>query len=274
MEYQNNEETRDRRRMRDDMDEPDRRGDMTPRRMDMKHEGVMRESREHRGMARGKTRDTREQEEHASEAYSLISDHMCRALDFHSQLADYFCFLGLQGYKRMAEYQFMKECAEMRKMHRRYIDVHERLLPVHDVKKPNIIPQAWSQYSVKDIDDNILVRSVKMGLEDWYEWEKETKEVYTEACDILQSVGLHTDYEYVKELIEDAEKECKKVMRIMEKLNGTGYDVTTVHGMQDKLHEKYKKKYHDRFTTKNNYPVGEWEDEEGRRRYSRRTIGY
>ena len=36
----------------------------------------------------------------AEEIYMKLDEHMQKALSFHEQLADYFCFLGLQGFKR------------------------------------------------------------------------------------------------------------------------------------------------------------------------------
>lgn len=206
------------------------------------------------------------------ELYSMIDERMSQALCFHSQLADYFCFLGLQGFKRMAEYQYMRECAELRKMHRRYIDMHEKVLPMCEGEKPQLIPKDWSRYTTQDIDDSVIPRFVRMALKEWYEWEKETKEMYEEVCDQFQNLGMHADCEFVKDLITDAEKECKKIMRLYEKLNGTGYDVNTIHQVQDKYHEKYKKKYQDRFTVKNNYP--QYDDMESRERRRIRRIGY
>lgn len=39
----------------------------------------------------------REKEQSAEQIYSELDEHMKKALCFHEQLADYFCFLGLQG---------------------------------------------------------------------------------------------------------------------------------------------------------------------------------
>lgn len=193
----------------------------------------------------------------AEDLYAMIDERMCMALEFHSQLADFFCFLGLQGFKRMAEYQFMKECAEKRKMHRRYIDMHHKILPIQDIETVRMIPKEWERYTTEDVDDSVIPKYVKMGLKEWYEWEKETKSILEDVCDQMQRMGAHADCEYVKELIVDGEKECKKIMRLYEKLNGTGYDAKAVHQMQDKYHEKYKKKYEDHFTVKNNYRVAD-----------------
>lgn len=53
----------------------------------------------------------REKEQCAEEIYLRLDEHMQKALSMHEQLADYFCFLGLQGFKRKLEYQYMSEVA-------------------------------------------------------------------------------------------------------------------------------------------------------------------
>lgn len=212
------------------------------------------------------------------EIYDTVGERMCLATDFHSQLADFFCFLGLQGFKRMCEYQYMKECAGLRKVHRRYIDHHHRVIPpdsgVYAGEKPDIIPDEWTRYTTQDIDDSVIPKFVRMALTKYYKWEMETKEILTEQCERLMAMNAYADYEYLKELLQDVEKEIKKVMRLYERLNGTGYDVTAIHGMQDTYHEKYKKKYDDHFTTKNNRaPMQPWDDGEDRP-YRSTRIGY
>lgn len=219
-------------------------------------------------------KSSKENESILEDVYTAISEHMCKALAFHEQLADYFCFLGLQGFKRMLEYQYMKECAGKRKLHKRYIDMHHKLIPFKQVQLPQFLPADWARYTTQDIDDNVIPKFVRSALKAYKEWEESTRDCYKEQCKMLMDVGLVTDYEFVKELVLDVEKELKKISRMIENLNGTGYDVNMVHGMQDKYHEKYKKKYNDRFTTKNNYrPEPETWDGEYRRR-TREKIGY
>lgn len=203
------------------------------------------------------------------DVYLKVDERMCKALNFHEQLADYFCFLGLQGFKRMCEYQYMKECAEKRKVHKRYIDMHHKILPTVGCTGMNIIPKEWERHTTHDIDDSVIPKYTKTALKTYYDWEVETKEIYKELCNKLLQMGEHSDYEFLKELVLDVEKEIKKIMRLYENLNGTGYDVNAIQSMQDKYHEKYKKKYNDRFTTKNNYrhipPYAQYGDDEERK---------
>lgn len=228
------------------------------------------------------TYETNRKEKHGEEIeeiYSRLDERMCQALCFHEQLSDYFCFLGLQGFKRMLEYQYMKECAEKRKLHKRYVDIHHKVIPVkQNMSSPVLIPSEWSRYTSHDLDDSVIPKYVRMGFKRWEDWEKETRDIFEQCCDMVQHLGLHTDYEYIKELVLDVEKELKKIKRIIDSLNGTGYDVNMIHGVQDKYHEKYKEKYNDRFTTKNNYVYDGYEDDiydrRGRRGGRRKRIGY
>lgn len=209
-------------------------------------------------MSNPNRRMSKEQNEQvAEEIYSKMDEHMQKALCFHEQLADYFCFLGLQGFKRMLEYQYMKECAEKRKLHHRYIDAHHRILPVKQVQTPVFLSGDLRRYTTKDITDSVLPKFVRAALNEYQEWEEKTKELLEEQCERLTSLNMIADYEYVKELMLDTENELKKLERIMEKLNGTGYDVNMIHTMQDKYHEKYKQKYNERFTKKYNNTNGE-----------------
>lgn len=201
---------------------------------------------------KNRTRKTKADMQQIEELYCMLDARMCKALAFHEQLADYFCFLGLHGFKRMAEYQYMKECAGKRKLHKRYIDMHHKILPVKECDVPILIPRDWSRYTTHDIDDSVIPKFVRMGLKQYYEWEKETKQFYEELCEKLMAWGMYADYEYVKELVLHVEKEIKKIMHLYESLNSTGYDVNAIHTTQEKLHEKYKQKYEERFTRKRN----------------------
>ena len=117
----------------------------------------------------------------------------------------------------------------------------------------NLLLDTQKEYSRSNRmkDKIIIVLIVLMFLE--AVWETETKELFKELCNKLLQMGEHSDYEFLKEFVLDVEKEIKKIMRLYESLNGTGYDVNAIQSVQDKYHEKYKKKYNDRFTTKNNY---------------------
>lgn len=198
----------------------------------------------------GTTRNKRMQENIAEEVYMKLDEHMQKALNFHEQLADYFCFLGLQGFKRKLECQYMDECANKRKLHHKYINLHQKLIPLRQAQFQQMIPRDWSKYTTNDVNDSVLPKFVKSAMEQYKQWEHETKELYEEQWQKCMNNGMGADAEYISKLIQDVTKELKEINRMCEQLNGTGYDVIAIHSVQDKYHEKYKNKYNDTYTNK------------------------
>lgn len=186
----------------------------------------------------------------AEQVYIELDEHMQKALSFHEQLADYFCFLGLQGYKRKLEYQYMNEVADKRKLHHKYINLHQKIIPLRQVELPQMIPRDWNKYTTTDVNDNVLPKFVKSAMEQYKEWEDKTKQKYEELWQKCMNYGLVADADYISKLVSNVTKEIKKINRMCEQLNGTGYDVTSIHGMQDKYHDKYKSKYEEEYTNK------------------------
>lgn len=192
----------------------------------------------------------REKETHAEEIYLKLDEHMRKGLSMHEQLADYFCFLGLQGFKRKLEYQYMNEVAEHRKLHHKYINMHHRIIPMQNVDFPRMIPSDWSRYTTMDVNDNVLSKFVKSAMEQYKTWEEQTKQFYEDLWQDCLNYGMLADADYIAKLVKCSTKEIKDVTRICEQLNGTGYDAVSIHNMQDKYHKKYKSKYEEEYTNK------------------------
>lgn len=168
----------------------------------------------------------------------------------HEQLADYFCFLGLQGFKRKLEYQYMNEVAGKRKLHHKYINLHHKIIPMKQVEVLHIIPSDWSRYTTNDVNDNVLPKFVRSAMQQYKDWEEQTKQLYEELWQQCTNYGMTADADYISKLVKNVTKEIKEINRMCEQLNGTGYDSVSIHSMQDKYHKKYKSKYEDEFTAK------------------------
>lgn len=113
-----------------------------------------------------------------------------------------------------------------------------------------MIPRDWSKYTTNDVNDSVLPKFVKSAMEQYKQWEHETKELYEEQWQKCMNNGMGADADYISKLIQDVTKELKEINRMCEQLNGTGYDVISIHSMQDKYYEKYKNKYNDTYTDK------------------------
>ena len=176
------------------------------------------------------------------EIYSRLSAHMIKGLMTHEQLANYYDFLGLKGYKRCHEYHYLDETCGYRKLCRYFINHHNRLVPYSDVDNPDVIPQSWYRYSRQDVDPNTKSNGVRNGVNIWVDWEKETKHLYEEMYTELINIGEVASAMEIKKFICDVDKELKKAERKQLELKAVDYSLEYIMQCQHDVHEKYKEK--------------------------------
>lgn len=176
------------------------------------------------------------------ELYAEVSKRMVTALMLHSQMSDYFNFLGLHGFKRTHEYQYFCESIGHRKLHRKVLDIHNKLIPVAGHDKPEVIPKDWYKHTRMDIDDNVVAKYVRAAMKMYKEWEEETKCIYECIACAFMEQGKLTDYNIMCCYVEDVQKELKKIYKLCEELSDTGYDSLYITEIQNRIHEEYKNK--------------------------------
>ena len=174
------------------------------------------------------------------EIYRLIGSRQITALMFHDAMADLFDFLGLQGFKRMHEYQYIVESAEHRALKRYYLNHHGKLLPDTEVSPVSVIPSDWYKYTRMDVTSSIRKQAVKTAFEQCYEWESETKELYSTAAVYLMNWHKVADFNKINGLLMDVDKELKRLERLIIRMSSVDYDPVYVDTLQGEYHEKYK----------------------------------
>lgn len=175
------------------------------------------------------------------EIFAKINTHIIKGLMTHSQMADYYDFLGLKGYKRCHEYHYFAENCTYREVNRYFINHYSRLIPEMPIDNPAIIPESWYKYTRSDVDANTKKNAVKRGLTLWVDWEKETKKLYEEMYAELLAIKEIAGAMLVSELICDVNCELKKAERYMLEKKAVDYDMTVIMGEQKCWHKKYKK---------------------------------
>ena len=129
------------------------------------------------------------------EIYAEVNKRMTTALMFHANMSDYFNFLGLYGFKRIHELQYFEESIGKRKLHRKVLDIHNKLIPEKGYDKIEVVPAEWYKHTRMDIDDGVLSKYVKYALKQYKDWEEETKCFYEcVACTFMER-GEIVDYE-------------------------------------------------------------------------------
>lgn len=178
----------------------------------------------------------------ASEVFSKISSRLIEGMMLHDRLADYYDFLGLMGFKRIHEYHFLRDSADLRGVKRYYINHFNMLLPDGEVTPEWNIPESWAGHYREDVRIETKKNAVKAGTEKWSEWAHDTKRLYEtcyrDLCDIDEIAAACK----VKELIMDADMSAKCADRLSVRLKGMDYDMPTISIMQDEIHSEYKEK--------------------------------
>jgi hypothetical protein len=176
------------------------------------------------------------------EIYAEISARQVAALMLHGQMADYFDFLSLHGYKRMHEYQYYSESIERRNVSMYYINHHGKLLPDTFSGDISVIPDGWYTANRISVGKATKQKAVEDGFAAYRDWETETKEVYSHYARKLRELGNEADALFVDGLVDDVDCELKQLDRVMLDLISCGYDMVYIVESQKEMHEKYKRK--------------------------------
>ena len=167
---------------------------------------------------------------------------MKEGMIFHDKMADYYDFLCLAGFKRMHEYHFFCEAAEMRGINRYYINHYNRLIKETPMSPTSVIPISWYGPERREVGMSSKRSAVKSAMEAWAEWERKTKNLYEECYCYLCELEEIAAACKVKKLIADVDMELKEADRMNLKLQSMDYDMPTILLMQDEIHECYREK--------------------------------
>ena len=171
---------------------------------------------------------------------------MIKGVMLHEQMADYYDFLNLHGYKRCHEYHSKCEMHSMRKLHKYYINHFNRLIEETSIDDPAVIPTSWFKYSRQDVDANTKRQAVKSGIEKWVAWEQNTKSLYQRMYNELCSIDEIAAAKKVACLIKDVDGELKWAQRRHISLVAADYDMGYILSEQRYLHDWYKEKMNDK----------------------------
>ncbi len=172
--------------------------------------------------------------------FKEILGHMLKGLMFHEQSANYYDFLGLEGYKRCHEYHFFDESHSYRKLYHYYIKKYNQLLPPLPFENPDVVPQSWLGYRRQDVDSKTKRAAVKDGLDSWVQWEKDTCKLYQKKCQELDSLGEVGASCKLKKILCEVEKELQTAEKYQLYKMASDYDINVIIDEQKPFHHKYK----------------------------------
>ena len=176
------------------------------------------------------------------EIFNQISYHMIEGLMIHSQLTDYFGFLGFEGYQQCHLYHYFEESSNYKKLGNYLLKHCNRLLAEDRIANPNIIPADWVQYYRQQVTNTVRKTALQSGIEKWVNWEKETKKLYEKFYNELIA---GTEVGAAKELakyIKDVDYELAEAEQELLKLQSIDFSITDVMLEQKDIKKEYSKK--------------------------------
>lgn len=177
--------------------------------------------------------------------FNKLSSHMIKGVMIHEQMADYYDFLNLHGYKKCHEYHSKCEMKNLRRLHKYFINHYNMLISESAIENPNVIPMSWYRYTRQDVDVNTKRSAVKDGIEKWVSWEEETKDLYEKMYTEAMNLGEVASAKKIACFVHDVDKELKWAQRKHINLLTADYSMSYILGEQNWLYDKYKEKMHD-----------------------------
>lgn len=174
------------------------------------------------------------------EIFSKLAVHMIDGIMIHDEMANAYDFLALYGFSACHDHHHASETCNYRCLSHYYSTHYHKLLTIGNTTKPGIIPDTWRKYTTMDVDANTKRQAVKMMMEKWVEWERDTKKLYQEMYTELCNLGEIAAACEVKCYICDVDDELKHAEKKMIKLETLGYDIGVIIGMQKSMYKKYK----------------------------------
>lgn len=173
------------------------------------------------------------------EIFSQIAQHMVVGLMVHSQLNDYFNFLGLKGYSKCHEYHYFEENSNYKKICNYYITHYNKLVLDQPFKNPGIIPTNWLNYTRQDVSIDIRKTATKNGFDKWIQWEKDTKKLYEQYYKELIALNEEAAAFELKKYIIDVDYELAEAEQQLLFLNAMDFSMPDIIVEQDKIYQDY-----------------------------------
>ena len=175
------------------------------------------------------------------EVFNQISNRLVEATMMHSELGDLFAYLGLDGFAKTQDYQFLSENYE-RQLVNRYAIYHLGYVVSNGgVRGSKYIPSELN--GVSRVDVNVLDKKdmTRYAVETWVNWETETKELYGNwYVDLCDNHCISSSL-FVDGLVRDVDDELKRANEILVELKNVNFEMRDIVLIQEKYEREYDK---------------------------------
>lgn len=163
-----------------------------------------------------------------NEIFAKLKAHMLEGMVFHDEMARYYDFLNLPGYRECHKMHYESETEGYRRLCEYYTNHYNMLIPTAPMDRPDVIPQSWYEYKRTDVDAGTKSSAVKNADRRWVEWEKSTKDLYEDMCVELLNNGEIASSIFLMGYIADVDNEVKEACKNQITHETVGYDLSYI----------------------------------------------
>lgn len=166
---------------------------------------------------------------------------MVEGLMVHDGLYQMFLFLNLYVFANQQEEQYKDENKSYRLLNKYYI-THRNMLINQSKPDASIspIPDDWYQKNRFDVSQEDIKKSVSYAINLWVDWERNTKELYTDGYNKLMEYGFAAEADFISKFIIDVDEELARAESLLLELEAMKYDVIEIVKMNE-VNSKHNK---------------------------------
>jgi len=146
-----------------------------------------------------------------SEIFAKLKSHALEGMVFHDEMVRYYAFLGLREHAEKHKKRYEDETEGYRKLCGYYLSRYKELIPEHPMTRPDVIPESWYRYEMRDVDERTRSTAVQNGHDKWMDWEQKTKTFYESMCKELFDKGEVAASMFVAKYVKGVDEELANI---------------------------------------------------------------
>ena len=165
--------------------------------------------------------------------FSLIRAHMLEGLMFHDQMYNAFLFLRLYKFAKEHKNHYRDESKCFQQLNKYFITHRNQLIEDAKLDFSNVIPSELYGKTRFDVTDEDIKNYVIYLTDGWVDWERKTKELYTECYNKLIEYGFAAESAFIMNLVKNVDDELAEAESLQLELEALGYDVIEIMKMNE-----------------------------------------
>ena len=169
------------------------------------------------------------------EIYTALANRMVGAMMIHSQLVQIFAFVDLLPDMRKQESQLLEETHGYSELNKYFIQHHHNILVADNPPQIDILNNSLFNKTSEKLTTEDKMYIIKYGMNEWINWEKESKILYEDCYRNLVDISEVASAEFVMRFVRDVDLELKEAERIFRVREGINWDLGTIYDKQSRV---------------------------------------